>query len=190
MSDVLSRATTHLAALRDDFDRSFERPLELPDPGGVQLLCIRAAEERVALRLDEVQGLHLCSVIARVPGSPADLLGLATLRGQLWPAYDLAALMGWNRPGPRRVLCLARSRPPLAFAFESLDSLRRVRPDELVRVSVHESSTEALKDGDELVPLLSLTALARRCHGIYLADGKRTPSGQPLASTDGRGDRT
>jgi chemotaxis signal transduction protein len=109
-----------VGALRREFDESFARPIRGGDGQGIQLLAIRVAGDAHALRLSEIAGLFADRPVTPVPGPMAELRGLANLRGQLVPVYDLGMLLGHPAAASPRWIALAAARP-LALAFDDVD---------------------------------------------------------------------
>ncbi len=109
-----------VGALRREFDQVFARPVRAADGQGIELLAIRVAGDPHALRLSEIAGLFADRPVTPVPGPMAELRGLANLRGQLVPVYDLRLLLGRPAAEPPRWIALAAARP-LALAFDDVD---------------------------------------------------------------------
>ncbi|SRR6266487_3053087 len=57
-------------------------------------LQLRLAEEKYAIQIDQVIQVARFGDLTAVPGSPAALLGVRNLRGQVLPVIDLAQLLG------------------------------------------------------------------------------------------------
>ena len=114
------------AALREEFDASFARPLRRHDDEHHELLAIRAGGRTYALRLSQTTGLYPDRPVTPLPGPLPALLGLAGFGGAITPVYDLAALLGHAVPERPRWLVLAAGTPPLALAFHDLDGHVRV----------------------------------------------------------------
>ncbi len=123
---VLDRA----AALRLEFDQTFAVPAAAA-AGAVDLLALRVAGERYALRLSEIGGLHADRRIVALPGAPPELLGLAGLRGSLVAVYDLGAFLGAPSSEAPRWLALAGGDRTVGLAFEQLERYLRVATQNL-----------------------------------------------------------
>jgi chemotaxis signal transduction protein len=121
-ADVAER----LAALREDFDRSFAEPARRHDAEFAELLAVRAGGRPYALRLSQAAGLHSDRPVTPLPGPQPALLGVAGFSGATVPVYDLAALLGHPVPERPRWLVLAAGDPPLALAFHQLDGHFRI----------------------------------------------------------------
>ena len=96
------------------------------------MLAILVAGEPYAIRLRDISGLLTTRKIVAVPGATPDLLGLAGVRGDLVPVFDLGALLG--RPAltePPRWLALCGADERIALAFAEFAGHLRVSPDAL-----------------------------------------------------------
>lgn len=69
-------------------------------------LVVRVGERRLALPIEQVEGVAIAPPISRVPGTPAGLLGLTNLRGSVLPVLDADPAA----PGERRHLVVLTSR--------------------------------------------------------------------------------
>jgi purine-binding chemotaxis protein CheW len=67
---------------------------ELPVPGPSRVLVVELDRQLLAFDLGVVQELRGVATLSRVAGSPAALLGLLELRGDMLPVYDLGELLG------------------------------------------------------------------------------------------------
>lgn len=120
------------AALRHAFDRSFAEP---PPPAATaceDLLAIRVAGEPYALRLRDITGLLTTRKVVPVPAATPHLLGLAGVRGDLVPVFDLGALLGRGALAePPRWLALCGVDDRIALAFAEFEGHLRVPQDAL-----------------------------------------------------------
>ena len=118
---------SQVAELRRAFDLSFALPpaqalAELED-----LLAIRVAGDRYAIRLRDVTGLVAGRTIVPVPADAPDLLGLAGLRGGVVPVFGLASILGYGQaPAEPRWLILCGAEEPLALACSDFEGCLRV----------------------------------------------------------------
>lgn len=65
---------------------------------------VRVAGEHYALPVEQVLEVAELGEIATVPGSPAEILGVRNLRGQVLPVIALAAVLGLAGGDPTRVV--------------------------------------------------------------------------------------
>lgn len=65
----------------------------------MQALLLPLGEDWYALELDAVREVVPAPVITPVPRSPATVLGVFNLRGEVVPVFDTAALLGLGRLG-------------------------------------------------------------------------------------------
>jgi len=113
-----------LEALRRAFDAGFERAPE-PPLERVRLLLVTAADQAVALPLDELGALLGHPPCTRVPSGRPGVVGLGVARGALVTLFDLATLLG--RPARRldapAWAAITRARPgeePAGLVFDTL----------------------------------------------------------------------
>ncbi|MGH7441940.1 MAG: chemotaxis protein CheW [bacterium] len=159
-SDILD-----LDALRRDFDLSFARPEAARKDEGVALLALGVAGEPYALRLEDLAFLARAPETAFWGSGVSAFLGLAGLRGEVLPVWDLAGLLG--RPGtdskPAWVACSARV-PRWAAAFERYDGLLRASLSEMEPLAGEgvqaRCSREVLNRSGLRRPILDLELLA------------------------------
>ena len=118
-----------LASLQRTFDEAFARPHAGPATPDTAILAIDLGEDRFAFRLDELAGVFELPPTVPLPGAPGALLGLAGLRGQLMPVYNLAGLLGTPCPPepPRWIVVYGRDEP-VALAFHVLHGHLDVSP--------------------------------------------------------------
>ncbi|WP_181885477.1 chemotaxis protein CheW [Trinickia dinghuensis] len=110
--------------MREDFDQSFARLLA-EDPPSESLLAIRVGGDPYAIRIADIQGLHVDRHVVALPSARREFLGVVGFRGQIAPVYDLAAMLGYTRARPvmPRWMVSLRHREPIAFAFDAFDHL-------------------------------------------------------------------
>jgi len=121
-----------LAALREAFDRSFVEPPREQVALAEDLLAVRAANRRYALRLAQTEGVFPDRPIMPLPGPVPGLLGLAGFRRTIVPVYDLGTVLGTPSAAAPRWLVLVAGTPPVAAAFDVLDGHLRVPADAVV----------------------------------------------------------
>lgn len=154
-------------ALRQGFDAAFALPPAAAEKATAALLLVRAGAELLALHRAETTGLVRAENIAWSPARSPAFLGLASQRGELYPVWSLARLLG--RPSPESsglgwlVLTEARGGAPCAFFCEGFERMILVNPDVLTKAIRHEASaglSAAMVPWESsLVPVADLPAL-------------------------------
>jgi len=187
MSDE-QRAASRAAELRSAFDHSFsvaDGGLSEPDRAAqVDVLTIRVADQRYALRLSEVQAVHAERRLVAVPAPAPELLGLVGLRGLVVPIYDLRLLLGHAAGPAPRWLALARAASPIGFAFDSLEAHLRLSSHDIVMPNPSEARATSPAPGSAVTPdgprpLIHLPSLIERVtrgkpgHGLPQREGPR-----------------
>ncbi len=121
--------------LRKEFDRGFAEPQPDLEPGGAALLALRAGGLDWALPLDGLGFLTRAVEVAPYAGCHPAFRGLATLRGEAVPVWDLAALLGLPaRESAAPWLARGAGADPWALAFEAHAGLVRPRAGEVADV--------------------------------------------------------
>jgi chemotaxis signal transduction protein len=152
------QAALDIARLRRDFDASFALPDRSVGALVEEFLLIRADERPYALALAELREVVVGVTVTRVPATTPALLGVAGLRGQLVPVFDLGALLG-GRAAEQvpRWLALAAGAEPLGFAFAALEGhLQRQADDEFRAAGVDEGFLRGALRSDGFRPLIAL----------------------------------
>jgi chemotaxis signal transduction protein len=155
------------AALRREFDEAFAAPAEAA-AGAVDLLALRVAGARYALRLSEIGGLHADRRIVALPGAPPELLGLAGLRGSLVAVYDLGAFLGAPRGENPHWVVLAWSDRTVGLAFEQLERYLRVATQDLTldAESKKRHFREVLNVKGEVCPVIDIASIVEKIKGL------------------------
>jgi chemotaxis signal transduction protein len=130
MTDALDTVRARLRELQVAFDRSYIEPAAPRPAEPEDLLAIDVAGHPYALRVRELLGMYVERRITPLPAAPAELLGLAAVRGELVAVYDLASLLGYSRAEAPRYLIVGRGRA-VAFAFATLHGHVRVAPGDI-----------------------------------------------------------
>jgi len=111
-------------------------------------LC-RVGQERIGLPVERLQEIVPLPALARLPGTPAWLLGIAQLRGALISVVDLGGLLGFGTGGDARfVAVVGGDDGPIAFTIDEVLAYRRVFASDLTQ------SGESTGDGK---PVLGVT---------------------------------
>ena len=134
MSDVLPEPeSAELAILRRRAERLAQRAVPVGErEAELELLAFRLGSERFALPLAQIRGVVALTGCTRVPGAPAELLGVIHVRGELLPLASLRRLLGLapdEGPPPQALLCVERRVP--ALGVDHVDEVIRVPRAEL-----------------------------------------------------------
>jgi hypothetical protein len=123
---------TEAERLRDEFDLGFALA-EAPRQGaGERLLAVVVAGDPYALRLRELAFLERGAAPAFLATGVPSFLGLAGLRGEVLPVWDLAGLLGYPVRAARPVWVACSSEAPRwAAAFERFDGMLTASENEL-----------------------------------------------------------
>jgi purine-binding chemotaxis protein CheW len=155
-----------LDELRDSFDSSFSRPPPPQKDPGEALLRLRVGGAPMAVRLGQLSGLHLMPRLVRLPNSPASLLGVAGLRGQLIAVHDLAALLGLQTGEPARWLLLAGGARRVGLAASGFEGQLRATQEQMTTGASSNThaflSASVVLPGASPLPVLDVDALVRR----------------------------
>ncbi len=150
-----------LLLLREEFDRSFAQAERAERPEQLDFLSLRIAGDPYAVRLSEIQSLHVSRKVVVVPTPLPALLGMAGFRGVLTPIYDLGQLLGYPADASVKWLVIARSAAPVAFAFATFEAHLRVNLDRLSEAPPGSSAAVrgAIRHDRGVLPLLHLPSL-------------------------------
>jgi chemotaxis signal transduction protein len=119
--------------LRREFDATFALPRGEGARADADYLLIRAGGKPYAVALAEIGGVLADVAVTRVPSAVAGLLGIAGLRGEIVPVFELAVLIGGAATAePGRWLLLRAGASPIGFAFGVLEGHVRRRREELL----------------------------------------------------------
>ncbi len=113
-----------LLDLRREFDLAFAALPRTETLEFENLVAIRVGSAPYAVRLSAITDLLTNKRITALPNAPPELLGIAGFRGEIFPVYDLRALLGQPVNGNPRWMILAGRM--LAFVFDGVDGCIRV----------------------------------------------------------------
>lgn len=159
----MSQARSTAERLRAEFDQAYA---EAPAPRlehGDDLLAVGLGGEPYALRVADIARLAAGSAVSALPGATRGFLGLVGLRGELLPAWDLGALLGYAPlKGQPRWLASSAGQPRWAAAFERFDGYLKAPRQDLSPYAG--GRAEGLADqlcttGGELRPVLNFERL-------------------------------
>jgi chemotaxis signal transduction protein len=159
--DVIDSVRTRLEELQRAFDLGFSEPAREREAEPEDLLAIEVAGHPYALRIRELLGLFVERRITPLPAAPAELLGLAAMRGELVAVYDLASLLGYARGDDARFLVLARGQS-VAFAFSKLEGHARVATAD---IAIGEQAREpwlrdVVREAGQTRPIIELSGIS------------------------------
>jgi chemotaxis signal transduction protein len=118
---------------------------------------IRVAREHYALPVEQVLEVAELGDMAPVPGSPAEIVGVRNLHGQVLPVISLATLLGLPTEEPERIVVAELGARRAALAVESVLDVQAL-PDSSEPTESPYLSGAALIDGT-LVGLLDVDAI-------------------------------
>jgi chemotaxis signal transduction protein len=158
--------------MRAEFDAAFAAPRSAGDGSGEMVVAIRVAGRAYALRMSQIAGLARDRKIVAIPSPVPELLGLAGVRGELVPAYSLAAWLGHGREPTTRWLALCGTGERAGLAFGEIEGQLGIQPGQLV-VGAGPDSGEHIRDwlriDGENRPVVDvesiLEGIQRRCRG-------------------------
>lgn len=122
MNSPMDLVSQSLAEMRREFDSTFAAPPADLREDRESLITIRLAGEALAVRTAHVTGLAKLKRIVPVPSRMPALLGITAVRGALFPAYDLASLLGFPATGSEHSWILFANREtPVGLAFDEFE---------------------------------------------------------------------
>lgn len=122
-----------LAAMRQEFDTSFERPRRLEPSQAEEFLVLRINDARFALPVREMGGLFRSPPITPFPTRSRTALGLVALKGGIVVVHDAAVILGM-RPSSADSgwLVLLRTDRSCALLFDAPEGYQRVEHQDIV----------------------------------------------------------
>lgn len=158
-----------LEELRRAFDATFAARRPLPAEL-VDLVAVRAGGLSCAVRVAEIGGVAPYRCVASLPSEEPSLLGIAAVRGEVLPVYDLAALAGSGVAGAPRWMLLSRGAERVALAFDAIEEYLRVARTAFVAAPPPEPeakpvAAEFVRGPSSLRPVVSVSALLHTIEG-------------------------
>ena len=90
-------------------------------------VLVGVADERYALRVDDVVEVAEYGTVAPLPGAPDAVLGVRNLRGNVLAVLDLAAIFGIERRGsPQRIAVVEHDGYTAGLAVDSVLGVERL----------------------------------------------------------------
>jgi chemotaxis signal transduction protein len=162
VNNIGSHTGGRASELRREFARSFTAPLRFDSTVSQDLLGIRAGDQRYAVRLSEIAGLHAAKKITSIPGAQSALRGISGFRGAILPVFDLQVLLGYAPADAPRWLMVAAA-APIGLAFPDFDGQLRVSPDQIVPqpspVTTPGHTRELVRSPGFIAPVLQVAAI-------------------------------
>jgi chemotaxis signal transduction protein len=154
---VSDRIDDRAARLKADFDEAFAQPPRLQTHAREAFLAITVAGRPWAVRLAEIKLLLPQNRVTPVPTPIAALRGITSVRGALFPVYDLARLLNQGPGGDCPWLILAGQ---IALAF---DLFRGHLVPEAYQVvwSAPQGQVQGMVDGQPILHLPSVEHTVR-----------------------------
>ncbi len=132
----MSRSTSHVEALREEFDASFARAPDASIESTVDLLLVRAGSSIVAIETSALAATELGRAIVPTPDAPAGMLGISGLRGALIAVYDFAHVLGERTPPETRgVLLIPKVHTTMALRVSAIEGHVQVPTSRMLPVS-------------------------------------------------------
>lgn len=157
-----------IASLKAEFDGAFALPPRSIESDIASFLAIRVGERPYALSIVELGGIAVDQRVTAVPSSSQALLGLSAVRGQAFPVFDLATMLGEaRRADVPRWLAISAGVEPLGFAFAQLDGYLRVRSTEIAQVACAERDLigGVVRTGHEHRPIIRIKVAVTEVRG-------------------------
>ena len=144
--------------------------------GAARLLVFRLGSERFALELAAVDEVIEVPALQRIPDAPANVLGLATIRGELVSLYDPRPLLGVGDRVDGAALLFSRDARRMALAIDDVFDPIVVEESELRAAPGMESSDGVLvgvvlREG-QLIAVLDADALLNAATLVTEGDHK------------------
>jgi purine-binding chemotaxis protein CheW len=119
--------SSKVVALRQTFDESFATPPARSSEDVENILLVRIAGDPYAIRLRDIAAVVAKRRVVPVPASSSHLIGLAGIRGDIVPVFDLAPLLGYaHGPDTSRWMLVCALEETIALAFSELEGYHRL----------------------------------------------------------------
>jgi chemotaxis signal transduction protein len=126
-------------------------------------LLVTAGSLRVALAVAQLEAVTEGTEVVAVPVAEPAMTGVTTVRGETVPVISLARLLGTAPAQDADAFVVVRTGGVrLCLAVESAETLAKGEVMPLPPDGAMPWARAVLRDGDSLVPLLDLEALAER----------------------------
>jgi purine-binding chemotaxis protein CheW len=104
----------------------------------LELLCFQLGAQRCAIEMRFVNEVQKPLPITRLPGAPAHLLGITSLRGEILPVFDVRELLQAGhaeRSEAARVLVLGETSLELCVTVDAVYDIRMLACDSVLEAS-------------------------------------------------------
>jgi purine-binding chemotaxis protein CheW len=117
-----------IAILKARAERIANTQSETQQGDTVSALVIQAGGETYGLPMESLTAVYMGHTIIPVPCVPSFVAGIANVRGEIMPVFDLAALLKVPSDGTKRALIVASSNDnSVAFCVEAVGEARTVQ---------------------------------------------------------------
>ena len=124
-----------LAILRARAERIANTQNEVQQGNVVSALVIKVGDETYGLPMEMLTAVYTNHTIIPVPCVPTFVAGIANIRGEIMPVFDLAVLLKVAGGDTRRALIVASSEEnSIAFCVEAVGEAKTVQLSELQAV--------------------------------------------------------
>lgn len=116
--------------------RVLARPIGAGSDAGDQLefLEFAVADERYGIETAHIREVATATGLTRIPGTPAFIGGIATVRGQILSVLDLARLFdlpNFGEAAPEKLVVLEGPDMPVGILAAAIIGMRAVRPSDI-----------------------------------------------------------
>lgn len=116
--------------------RVLARPIGAGSDAGDQLefLEFAVADERYGIETAHIREVATVTGLTRIPGTPAFIGGIATVRGQILSVLDLARLFdlpNFGEAAPEKLVVLEGPDMPVGILAAAIIGMRAVRPSDI-----------------------------------------------------------
>lgn len=146
-------------ALRETFDAGFAGAPALQTDANENYLGIGIGGDAYAVNLAEITGLFTGREIVALPAPYPEILGVASLRGQIVPIYSLRAFLNYPAAGEKqRWIVLAG--PQIGLAFDQFDFHARIAQDQIAAGRSGRGHIPSMATiGDTQRPIISIRSI-------------------------------
>lgn len=101
----------------------------------MELVIFRINGQPYGMEIDYLEGIEAVENVTPVANAPANIIGIANIRGEVVPILDLAARFGMQCNAERPQYLLIRiNEETMCFRVDSVDGMKEYSQDELMSV--------------------------------------------------------